>query len=96
MTKRAPATADALRLRLLEAQGKLLEEARRPLIVLLCGTAGAGKSEVAGRLMEWMDPRHVRAAAFDAGGGNRTAFWSAMPAKGKAAIFSVLGTRISI
>jgi len=54
----------ALRARLLEAQLKLLEQKSCSVVIVVTGMDGAGKSEVIYRMMEWLDPRHVRVAAY--------------------------------
>ncbi len=84
-------TTEHLRLDLLGAQSKLLSAGTRPMIIVLGGSAGAGRGEVAGHLAEWMDPRHLRASAFDPKTLDTRpvthAFFQALPPKGKAAVF---------
>ena len=53
-----------LRQRLLELQYRLLEKKEFPVVVLVSGLDGAGKSETFNLLNEWMDPRHIRTVAF--------------------------------
>src|SRR5471030_1674519 len=54
-----------LRADLLDAQYRLKENGRFPVIVLISGVRGAGKGETVNLLNEWMDPRHIHAHAFD-------------------------------
>jgi polyphosphate:AMP phosphotransferase len=82
-----------LRTALLQAQYALKEAGAGPVLVLLSGLAGGGRSETANRLTEWMDPRFVRVTAF----GPRTEeerlhppawrYWTALPPKGRVGIF---------
>lgn len=83
----------ALRTKLLAAQYEILGMARFPVIVLINGVDGAGKSETVNLLTEWMDPRHIQAHAV----GEPTdeelqrppmyRFWRRLPPKGKTGIF---------
>ena len=41
------------------------QDGRFPAMVLIAGVGGAGKGETVNRLNEWMDPRHIRIAAFN-------------------------------
>lgn len=78
-----------LRQALLEAQYRLLENAKFPVILVVGGVDGAGKSETINLLNEWMDPRHIVTQAF----GDPTdeerqrppmwRFWRALPPKGR-------------
>ncbi len=82
-----------LREQLLSAQFDLAKSARGPLLVLLSGIEGGGRSETANHLTSWMDPRHIRTVAF----GPRTPeedahpiawrYWQALPARGTIGIF---------
>jgi polyphosphate:AMP phosphotransferase len=77
-----------LRQALLKAQYALLNKPDFPVIVLVGGMDGGGKGETVNKLHEWMDPRHIRTAAF----GEPTEeerqrppmwrFWRALPGKG--------------
>lgn len=77
-----------LREALLKAQYALLAKPDFPVIVLVGGMDGGGKGETVNKLHEWMDPRHIRTAAF----GEPTEeerqrppmwrFWRALPGKG--------------
>lgn len=77
-----------LRAALLDAQYRLLEQARFPVIVLVNGVDGAGKGETVNLLNEWMDPRHIRTEAFGAVAPDERdrpamwRFWQALPPKG--------------
>jgi polyphosphate:AMP phosphotransferase len=77
-----------LREALLAAQFDLSRTLRGPVLVLLAGVEGGGRSEIANHLVAWMDPRHIRTVAF----GARTEaermrpaawrYWQAMPPRG--------------
>jgi AMP-polyphosphate phosphotransferase len=81
-----------LRKRLLELQYELLERKDFPVIIVVAGLDGAGKSETFNLLNEWMDPRHIRTVAF----GEPTKFgrerpemwryWQTLPPKGRIGI----------
>jgi len=77
-----------LRERLLELQYQLLDRKEFPVLILVNGLDGAGRSETVNLLNEWMDPRHIRTAA-----SGRTTdwererpemwrFWQSLPPKG--------------
>ena len=53
-----------LRQRLLALQYRMLEKNEFPVVVLVNGLDGAGKSETVNLFNEWMDPRHIRTVAF--------------------------------
>ncbi|TAN47407.1 MAG: polyphosphate:AMP phosphotransferase [Methylococcaceae bacterium] len=82
----------ALREALLRAQYELIEKARFPVLILVGGVDGAGKSETVNLLNEWMDPRHIQTH----GMGEPTQeelqrpymwrFWRVLPPKGKIGI----------
>jgi len=77
---------------LLAAQYRLLERAEFPLLILLHGVDGAGRSETMNLLSEWLDPRHLRAEAFDFGSddGGRPPmwrFWQVLPPRGRIGLF---------
>jgi polyphosphate:AMP phosphotransferase len=81
-----------LRSALLDAQYRLLAQAKSPVLILVNGVDGAGKGETVNLLNEWMDPRHIRTEAF--GESTREErerpemwrFWNVMPAKGRIGI----------
>ena len=85
--------ASKLRQALLDAQFRLQENARFPVLILIAGVEGAGKSETVNLLNEWMDPRHIRTSAFfDPSDEERERphlwrFWRELPPKGKIGIF---------
>ncbi|AHE97014.1 polyphosphate:AMP phosphotransferase [Thioalkalivibrio paradoxus] len=66
-----------------------LRECDFPVILLISGADGAGKSETVNLLHRWMDPRWIETAAFDEPSDEdreRPAFWRfwrALPAKGR-------------
>jgi polyphosphate:AMP phosphotransferase len=82
----------ALREALLDAQYDLMEDGRFPVIILIGGVDGAGRSETVNLLNEWMDPRFIETH----GMGEPTdeerqrprmwRFWRALPRKGRIGI----------
>ena len=85
--------APKLRRALLEAQYDLKENGNLPVLIVIGGVEGAGKSETVNLLNEWMDPRHIATSAFaDPSDEERERpplwrFWRALPPKGKIGIF---------
>ncbi|SRR6266581_695335 len=83
---------ETLRADLLDAQYDLLA-AGVPVIILVNGIDGAGKSETVNLLNSWMDPRHIATHAFAESSDEERErppmwrFWRALPAKGRIAIF---------
>ncbi len=77
-----------LRARLLNLQQDL-QDCDFPVILLISGADGAGKSETVNMLHQWMDPRWIETAAFDEPTDEereRPAFWRywrALPVKGR-------------
>lgn len=81
-----------VRARLLAAQ-LALRTSSFPVIVVISGADGAGKSDTVNRLLEWLDPRGVETHVF----GARTdeerdrpaawRFWLSLPARGRIGIF---------
>jgi polyphosphate kinase 2 (PPK2 family) len=53
-----------LRASLIEAQFNLVQAAKFPVIILVGGVDGAGRSETVNLLSEWMDPRHIQVHGF--------------------------------
>ena len=81
-----------LRSALLDAQYRLLEKSRFPVIILVNGVDGAGKGETVNLFNEWMDPRHIHTHAFGASTDAECArpemwrFWTSLPPKGRIGI----------
>ncbi|GGP26797.1 polyphosphate:AMP phosphotransferase [Silvimonas amylolytica] len=81
-----------LREALLDLQYQLHERAERSVVILLSGVPTAGKGEMANKLMEWLDPRHIATHAFgthsqdDAGRPEMYRFWRSLPPKGQISI----------
>jgi len=90
--KEYKARAPELRKALLDAQYRLLEKARSPVVILVNGVDGAGKGETVNLLNEWMDPRHIRTEAFGQSTDDERdrpemwRFWQVLPAKGRIGI----------
>jgi AMP-polyphosphate phosphotransferase len=82
-----------VRYELLEAQLSALAKAEFPIVVVLCGEDGSGRGDLVNRLLEWMDPHHVRVHAVGTpvdGERDRPPmwrFWRSLPPKGKTALF---------
>src|SRR5688572_19695993 len=85
--------AKKIRVDLLNAQYDLKQCARFPVLVLVGGIDGAGKSETVNLLNEWMDPRHVLTRAFTDPTSEEQErpimyrYWRALPPKGTVGIF---------
>lgn len=87
------AAVPKLRQALLDAQYKLKEQGRFPVILLINGVEGAGKGETVKLLSEWMDPRLIQVESFL----ERTEeerlrppawrYWQRLPPKGRIGIF---------
>ena len=83
-----------LRAALLDAQFELREKGQFPVIILVSGVDGAGKSETINVLYEWMDPRYLSTLAFSAPTDEEAQrpymwrFWRALPPKGRVGIFA--------
>lgn len=86
------AAEPGLRLRLLELQ-RAIAEAKVPVIIIIAGTEGSGRSAVVNRLNTWLDARGLRTSAFwDESDEERERprywrFWRRMPAAGEIAVF---------
>ncbi len=82
-----------LREALLDAQYDLASAKRFPVILLVAGVDGSGKSETVNTLNEWMDPRHIQTVGLDAPSDEERErphmwrYWRALPPKGKIGIF---------
>jgi len=81
-----------LREALLDAQYDLFQDGRFPVMILIAGVDGAGKGETVNLLNEWMDPRHIRVAAFGEPSDEERErppmwrYWRELPPKGKIGI----------
>lgn len=82
----------ALREALLDAQYDLAG-AKFPVILLVAGVDGSGKSETVNTLNEWMDPRHIQTHGLDEPTDEERErphmwrYWRMLPPKGKIGIF---------
>lgn len=82
----------ALREALLDAQYDLTVT-KVPVIILVAGVDGAGKSETVNTLNEWMDPRHIQTYGLDEPTDEERErphmwrFWRILPPKGRIGIF---------
>jgi polyphosphate:AMP phosphotransferase len=87
------AEAPKVREALLEAQYALMEKPDFPVVILVSGVDGAGKSETVNLLNAWMDPRHIQTHGLGAPTEEEAMhppmwrYWRRLPAKGKAGIF---------
>jgi polyphosphate kinase 2 (PPK2 family) len=85
--------APKLRHALLQAQYDLKKNGSFPILIVIAGVEGAGKSETVNLLNEWMDPRHIVTSAFAEPSDEERErpaqwrFWRALPPKGKIGIF---------
>lgn len=83
------AEVPALREALLMAQVELQKQASFPVVLVVAGLDGAGKSETVHELLEWMDPRSIETHSFDAPSDEERQrphmwrYWKALPPKGK-------------
>ncbi|HAD87699.1 MAG TPA: polyphosphate:AMP phosphotransferase [Rhodospirillaceae bacterium] len=86
------AAADQLRLEMVELQ-QALRTADFPVIILFAGVDGAGKSESANLLNEWMDPRWLVTRAYDRPSDEEQErpvfwrYWRDLPPKGRIGLF---------
>jgi len=82
-----------LREALLAAQFELKDDPRFPVLILIAGVEGAGKSETINTLAEWMDPRFLEVSGFrmpteeEAAHPPMWRFWRALPPKGRIGVF---------
>jgi AMP-polyphosphate phosphotransferase len=87
------AAVPALREALLDAQYDLLAAKDFPVLIIIGGIEGAGKSETVQTLNAWLDPRHVHTHGFlmptdeEAERPPMYRFWRALPPKGETGIF---------
>lgn len=83
--------AQKLRLALIEAQ-RQLAGSKTALLLIIAGVEGAGKTEFANRLLEWVDTRGVEVHAWseptdeERGHPFFWRYWKALPPKGKSAL----------
>ena len=83
----------ALREALLDAQYDLISKRAFPVIILVGGVDGAGRSESVQLLNAWLDPRHIETHGMgDPSDEERDRppmwrFWRALPSKGKVGVF---------
>ncbi|MDR1350385.1 MAG: polyphosphate:AMP phosphotransferase, partial [Zoogloeaceae bacterium] len=83
-----------LRAALLEAQFELREKGGFPVIILISGVDGAGKSETIHDLYDWMDPRYLSTQTFTDPSDEESErpfmwrYWQALPPKGWMYVFS--------
>ena len=83
----------ALREALLDAQYDLVSSRAFPVVILIGGVDGAGRSETVGLLNQWLDPRHIETHGMgepsdeDRDRPPMWRFWRALPPKGKTAVF---------
>jgi polyphosphate:AMP phosphotransferase len=82
-----------LREELLNAQFDLAQQGRFPVIVLIGGIDGAGRSETVNLLNEWMDPRFIQTHGMGEPSDEEMErpmmwrFWRALPPKGRIGLF---------
>jgi polyphosphate kinase 2 (PPK2 family) len=87
------ARAPRLRTELLDAQLRLREHGRFPVIVVFAGVDGAGKSETVQLLNEWMDPRWIVTTAFGEPSDEEAErppfwrYWRALPPRGRVGLY---------
>lgn len=84
--------ADELRAKLLDVQFRL-KDAKFPVVIVIGGVEGAGKSETVSLLNEWMDPRWIKTNAYGAPMPSEQQrpeywrYWRDMPAKGQIGLY---------
>jgi len=82
-----------LRQALVHAQYELKQQARTPVLIVVAGVEGAGRSETVNLLNDWMDPRYIVTSAFGEPSDEERErpaqwrFWRALPPKGRIGIF---------
>jgi polyphosphate:AMP phosphotransferase len=83
----------ALREALLDAQYDLISQHRFPVIILIGGVDGAGRSESVGLLNQWMDPRHIETHGMGEPSDEERdrppmwRFWRVLPPNGRIGVF---------
>ncbi|MDD3884382.1 MAG: polyphosphate:AMP phosphotransferase [Gallionella sp.] len=87
------AAVPELREALLNAQFDLAQQAKFPVIILIGGLDGAGRSETVNLLNEWMDPRFLQTHGMGEPSDEEMErpmmwrFWRALPPKGRIGLF---------
>ncbi len=87
------AQVPALREALLQAQVRLAQDAKFPVIILIGGVDGAGRGETLNLLSEWMDPRYIQSHGMGDPSDEELdrpmmwRFWRALPPKGRTGVF---------
>ena len=85
---------ETLRARLLDAQRQLRVQGRFPVLLLISGVDGAGKSETLAQLYEWMDARYLSTIAFVSPTDEERErpymwrYWRALPPRGRTGAFA--------
>jgi polyphosphate:AMP phosphotransferase len=83
-----------LRAQLLAAQSELRAQARFPVLLLISGVDGAGKSETLAQLYKWMDARYLSTLGFTAPTDEERErphmwrYWRALPSRGRTGAFA--------
>ena len=83
-----------LRARLLDAQREVRARSRFPVLLLISGVDGAGKSETLAQLYEWMDARYLSTLAFTSPSDEERErpymwrYWRALPPRGRTGAFA--------
>jgi len=87
------ARVPALRESLLDAQYELAQNGKFPVIILIGGVDGAGRSETVNLLNEWMDPRYIQTHGMGDPSDEEMErpmmwrFWRALPPRGRIGLF---------
>jgi len=85
---------EALRVELLNVQFELREAGKFPVMLLISGVDGGGKSETINQLYEWLDPRFLSTLAFseptdeERDRPHMWRYWRSLPPKGRIGIFA--------
>ncbi|MCX9157714.1 polyphosphate:AMP phosphotransferase [Niveibacterium sp. 24ML] len=85
---------ESLRVELLNIQFELREAAKFPVLLLISGVDGGGKSETINMLYEWLDPRFLSTLAFstltdeERDRPHMWRYWRSLPPKGRIGIFA--------
>ena len=85
--------AATLREALLDAQYDLINKRAFPVVILVSGVDGAGRSETVRLLNAWLDPRHIETHGMGEPSDEERdrptmwRFWRALPPKGKIGVF---------